>query len=140
MLLRSTQARQVFKPELLNRFDDIIVFRQLERADVSKILDIELKRVTDRLSAAKGISVELDESARDFLLDKGFDQAFGARPLRRAIENLLEDPLSDDLLRGRFDPPCTVRATVADGADRLAFESVSKEIPPEDPATATIAR
>ncbi len=97
-----TQARQVFKPELLNRFDDIIVFRQLERADVSKILDIELKRVTDRLATAKGISVELDESARDFLLDKGFDQAFGARPLRRAIENHLESPLAEALLSGEL--------------------------------------
>ena len=97
-----TQARQVFKPELLNRFDDIIVFRQLERADVSKILDIELKRVTDRLAAAKGIAVELDESARNFLLDKGFDQAFGARPLRRAIENHLESPLAEALLSGEL--------------------------------------
>ncbi len=121
-----TQARQVFKPELLNRFDDIIVFRQLERADVSKILDIELKRVTDRLAAAKGISVELDESARDFLLDKGFDQAFGARPLRRAIENHLESPLAEALLSGELGASPKLVLGSCDGA-KLVFTASRKK-------------
>lgn len=104
-----SEARQVFKPELLNRFDDIIVFRQLERDDVSKILDIELGRVMERLTTAKGITVELDDAARNFLLDKGFDKAFGARPLRRAIENNLESPLAEVLLSGELgEPPCRI--------------------------------
>ena len=115
-------ARQVFRPELLNRFDDIVVFRQLERQDVSKILDIELKTVTDRLAAAKGISVVLDESARDFLLDKGFDQAFGARPLRRAIENHLESPLAEALLSGELGESPTTITGSSDGT-RITFSA-----------------
>ncbi len=118
-----TQARQVFKPELLNRFDDIIVFRQLERADVSKILDIELKRVTDRLAAAKGITVDLDEAARNFLLDRGFDQAFGARPLRRAIENHLESPLAEALLSGSLGASPKLVVGSCDGT-KLTFSAV----------------
>ena len=121
-----TQARQVFKPELLNRFDDIIVFRQLEREDVSKILDIELKRVTDRLTAAKGIAVELDESARNFLLDKGFDQAFGARPLRRAIENHLESPLAETLLSGELGASPKLVLGSCDGT-KLVFTASRKK-------------
>ncbi len=94
-----TQARQIFKPELLNRFDDIIVFRKLERHDVEQILNLELAKVRGRL-ADKDLRLELDADAADFLLTKGFDDALGARPLRRAVERYLEDPLADALLRG----------------------------------------
>jgi len=92
-------AKQVFKPELLNRFDDIIVFRKLEKADVVKILDIELTQVRQRLSA-KSIQLDLSEAATDFLVSKGFDPSLGARPLRRTVERYLEDPLAEELLRG----------------------------------------
>ena len=115
------EARQVFKPELLNRFDDIVVFRQLDRADVEKILALELDRVTGRLFAADGTIVKLDASARDFLISKGFAPALGARPLRRAIENHLESPLADAILSGRFGtPPCVVK--VSAGEDGLTFK------------------
>ena len=118
----------------MNRFDATIVFKSLGEAEIGKIVDIELADIRKRL-AGRGIELELAPEALARLAKAGLDPAFGARPLRRAIENLLEDPLSDDLLRGRFDPPCTVRASVAEGSDRLVFEPVSKEIPPEDPAT-----
>jgi ATP-dependent Clp protease ATP-binding subunit ClpC len=95
------EARMVFKPELLNRFDDIIVFRKLEREDVAKILVLELARVRGRLEA-KGITLEISPEATAFLIDKGYDPALGARPLRRAIERYVEDPLSDELLRSGF--------------------------------------
>jgi len=93
------QAKKVFKPELLNRFDDIIVFRKLTKADVLDILDVEMAKVHARL-AAKGKKIRLAKSAREFLVNKGFDEALGARPLRRAIERFLEDPLSEEVLRG----------------------------------------
>lgn len=110
------EARQVFKPELLNRFDDIVVFRQLERTDVEKILDIELGRVTDRLFRADGTLVKLDASAKEFLMEKGFDPALGARPLRRAIENYLESPLADAILSGKLgEPPVVIKASAAEG-------------------------
>ena len=127
-------AKKTFRPELMNRFDATIVFKSLGEAEIGKIVDIELADIRRRL-AGRGIELELAPEALARLAKAGLDPAFGARPLRRAIENLLEDPLSDDLLRGRFDPPCTVRASVAEGSDKLLFEPVSKEIPPEDPAT-----
>ncbi len=96
-----TEARMVFKPELLNRFDDIIVFRKLEREDVAKILELELARVRGRLTSRE-ITLEVSPEATAFLIDKGYDPALGARPLRRAIERYVEDPLSDELLRSGF--------------------------------------
>ncbi len=117
-------ARQVFKPELLNRFDDLVVFRKLERADVVKILEIEMTRVRERL-AARHLELLLSGSATEYLLTKGHDPAMGARPLRRAIERHLEDPLAEGLLRERFHPPCTIRADHAPGDDALTFNTVS---------------
>jgi ATP-dependent Clp protease ATP-binding subunit ClpC len=92
-------AKQVFKPELLNRFDDMIVFKKLDKADVVKILDLELSKVRQRL-AAKAIQLELSEAATEFLVSKGFDPSLGARPLRRTVERYLEDTLAEELLRG----------------------------------------
>ena len=92
-------AKLVFKPELLNRFDDIIVFRKLDKADVVKILEIELGKVRSRL-AAKSIQLALSDPATEFLVTKGFDPSLGARPLRRTVERFLEDPLAEELLRG----------------------------------------
>lgn len=93
------ECKRVFKPELLNRFDDIVVFRQLNRDDVSKILDLELRKLRERL-AARGKELRLSRAARNFLIDHGFDEAMGARPLRRAVEKYVEDPLAEELLRG----------------------------------------
>jgi len=95
------EAKRAFKPELLNRFDDIVVFRQLTRANVSKILDIELRKVSARVEA-QGRKLKLLKPARDFLLDKGYDEAQGARPLRRAVERFVEDPLAEAILRGEL--------------------------------------
>ncbi len=94
-------AKRAFKPELLNRFDDIVVFRQLSRDDVSVILDIEMAKVCKRLEA-QDRRIKLSRTAREFLLDRGFDEAQGARPLRRAVERLLEDPLAEAILRGEL--------------------------------------
>ena len=92
-------AKLVFKPELLNRFDDIIVFRKLDKTDVVKILELELGKVRQRLTA-KSIQLELSDEATEFLVTKGFDASLGARPLRRTVERFLEDPLAEELLRG----------------------------------------
>ncbi len=104
------EAKRVFKPELLNRIDDIIVFRQLTRQDVISILDVEVEKVRKRL-AHKNIDIRLSDSARDFLIEKGYDPAFGARPLRRAIERYLEDPLAEEILRGKIHESEVVEVT-----------------------------
>jgi ATP-dependent Clp protease ATP-binding subunit ClpC len=113
-------ARRTFKPELLNRFDDVIVFRELSREDAARILDLELDKLRKRLSD-QGRSLRLQRSARDFLLDKGFNREMGARPLRRAISRYLEDPLAEKLLGG-FDG-AVIEASGGD--DKLRFRKRS---------------
>jgi ATP-dependent Clp protease ATP-binding subunit ClpC len=112
-------AKLVFKPELLNRFDDTIVFRKLDKADVVKILDIELAKVRQRLEA-KSIRLELDAAATEFLVNKGFDPALGARPLRRTVERFLEDPLAEELLRGMLTEG-VIEAVMAEDKQGLSF-------------------
>jgi ATP-dependent Clp protease ATP-binding subunit ClpC len=120
------EAKRVFKPELLNRFDDMVVFRQLDKRDVTKILDIEMTGVRKRLSAL-GVKLHLTASAKTFLVEKGLDPAMGARPLRRAIERYIEDPLAEDLLRGRFSPPCTLSTSAAENALSFKRRGYSKK-------------
>jgi ATP-dependent Clp protease ATP-binding subunit ClpC len=112
-------AKQLYKPELLNRIDEMIVFRQLTREDVAKILDVELTKVRGRL-ASKRLTLRLDDSATDFLIGKGFDPEYGARPLRRSIERFLEDPLAEELLKGTFGQDQIIEVTVEE--DHLHFE------------------
>jgi ATP-dependent Clp protease ATP-binding subunit ClpC len=115
-------AREAFKPELLNRIDDIVVFRKLTRDDVLKILEIEVVKVQDRLKR-KGIDLQLTQPAKDLLIEKGYDPANGARPLRRAIERYLEDPLAEELLRGNINKNETVEVGADD--DHLTFEQLA---------------
>ena len=113
-----------FRPEFLNRVDDIIVFRSLTKDDLKHIIDIELAKVRKRLKE-KGLALILTDEAKEFLIEKGTSLEFGARPLRRAIEHLLEDPLAEDLLRGTFDgkDTITVRVSTEGEEKKLAFEA-----------------
>jgi len=96
------------------------VFRQLNREDVSSILDIELAKVTARLEA-KGQKLSLTKTARNFLIDNGFSASMGARPLRRAIERYIEDPLAEDILRGKFEGTKTIEVVAR--KDQLVFRT-----------------
>lgn len=120
------EAKRVFKPELINRIDDIIVFRQLNESDVSRILDVELVKVRARL-AAKEIDLQISDSARAFLIEKGYDPTFGARPLRRALERYLEDPLAEEILRDKIHPTETIEARAEN--DQLVFEQLAETNP-----------
>ena len=117
-------AKQVFKPEFLNRLDDLIVFKKLEKADVVTILDIELAKVRARLES-KGIQLTLNAEATDLLVTKGFDPALGARPLRRTVERMLEDPLAEEILRGDITTGL-IEATVSEDKQSLTFCAVKK--------------
>ena len=119
------EAKKVFKPELLNRFDDIVVFRQLTRDDVGKILTIELQKVQNRL-AAKGKRIKLNRAGREFLIDQGFDPALGARPLRRAIERHLEDPLAEEILKGELDESAVIDVIGSSGGLKFRQKGASK--------------
>jgi ATP-dependent Clp protease ATP-binding subunit ClpC len=95
------ELKKRFKPEFLNRIDGVVVFHSLTRENIRKIVDLMLINVTKQL-AEKGIKLEVTEAAKDFLGVKGYDEVFGARPLRRAIQDRVEDKLSEELLRGKY--------------------------------------
>jgi ATP-dependent Clp protease ATP-binding subunit ClpC len=97
------EAKRTFRPEFLNRLDDVIVFRSFTKPDLIQILTLESDKVVERLRH-KNIKLQLDDKAKDFLVEKGYDPQYGARPMRRAVERFLEDPLAEEILRGSLQP------------------------------------
>jgi ATP-dependent Clp protease ATP-binding subunit ClpC len=132
------EIEREFKPEFLGRVDDVIVFRHLTKDDLKRIIDIELGKVRERLWE-RGLKLMLTDESKEFLISKGSDLDFGARPLRRAIENYIEDPLSEELLKGNFEGKTTITVTVAETGDQkhLAFDSTTDA--PAEPAVAAAA-
>jgi len=108
------EVERHFRPEFLNRLDDIIVFKSLNRDDLVGIVEFELRKVRERL-AEHGLELDLSDEAKDFLIDKGYNPDFGARPLRRAIEHHVEDPISEDILRGAYSDKTRIAVTVVEG-------------------------
>ena len=116
------EAKKSFRPEFLNRLDDVIVFRALDKQALMKILDLEITKVVERLEK-KDINLVLDEKARDFLVEKGHDPEYGARPMRRAVERFMEDPLAEEILRGKLVEGQPIQVSAAD--DKLTFAQKS---------------
>lgn len=114
------EAKIHFKPELLNRLDNILVFRHLDKPELTKIVDLEVRKIIERLQEQE-IELVLDTSAKDLLIEKGYDPANGARPMRRAVEKYIEDPMSEEILRETFKAKDKVIAK-KDG-DKLAFDA-----------------
>ncbi len=115
-----------FRPEFVNRLDDVIVFRPLNRENLLQIVDYELKKVRSRLEE-RGLKLDLDDRAKDFVIEKGYNPDFGARPLRRAIEHYVEDPLSESILRGEFEGKRVVTARRVPDQDQLTFEASEQD-------------
>ena len=114
------EAKKVFKPEFINRLDDIIVFHQLTRADLMQIVDLEVAKVLHRVKG-KDVHIELEQSAKEFLIEKGYDPQYGARPMRRAVERYLEDPFAEELLRGNVKAGDAVHVSAEGG--KLVFKA-----------------
>jgi len=112
------ESKKVFRPEFLNRLDDVIVFRSMTKPDLIQILDLEIGKVTNRLKG-KNLKLVLEESAKDFLVEKGYDPQYGARPMRRAVERYLEDPLAEEILRGNLHEGDPIR--VSSDKEKLIF-------------------
>ncbi len=108
-----------FKPEFLNRIDEIIIFNRLQKEDIRKIIDIQLQSITKRLAERK-ISIELTDKAKDFIADKGYEPAFGARPLKRALQTYLLNPLSVELIAGKFPEGSKIKVDL--GKEELVFK------------------
>jgi len=109
-----TELRSHFRPEFLNRVDDIIIFHTLDEKHLSKIVEVQLQRVEKRL-AQQQLTLEVDSSARQLLAREGYDPQFGARPLKRTIQDLLLDPLATKLLLGEFKPGDRIKVHASDG-------------------------
>jgi len=122
-----SEVKNVFRPEFLNRLDDIIVFHQLNREHISSIIDILLSDLSKRLNE-KALSLELSKNAREFLIDKGYDPIYGARPLKRAIQRNIEDPLAEELLANKYEEGDVIKI-ILNKADGIKF--VKKDIKKE---------
>ncbi|HUE75942.1 MAG TPA: ATP-dependent Clp protease ATP-binding subunit [Chloroflexota bacterium] len=117
------ELKKTFRPEFLNRIDSLVVFHQLTQPEIRSIVDLMLKRVQNQLTEQQ-ITLKLDDEAKDFLASKGWDPTYGARPLRRAIQNIIEDPLAEMLLEGTFSPGQTVVARVEEGEMKIFAEEL----------------
>jgi ATP-dependent Clp protease ATP-binding subunit ClpC len=124
------QIERVFRPEFLNRLDDVIIFRHLNKEDLKKVIDFELSKVRERLRE-RGFEIDLTDEAKEFIIKQGSNLDYGARPLRRAIEQRIEDPLAEELLRGAFEGKNTILIDVTKDAEgkvtRLDFKGESRE-------------
>ena len=114
--------KRAFSPEFLNRLDDVIVFNSLQREHIHKIIDITLKKLFDRITQL-GYTVELTDKAKDFLAEKGYDHQFGARPLNRAIQKYLEDPVAEEILKGEVEEGGTIMADYDGKAELLTIKT-----------------
>ncbi|MCA9272492.1 MAG: ATP-dependent Clp protease ATP-binding subunit [Phycisphaerales bacterium] len=124
------EIERFFRPEFLNRLDDIVVFQPLTKDDLTQIVEYEVAKVAERLTH-QNITMVLEQSAKDYLIEKGYNPDYGARPLRRAIGNLIEDPLSEMLLAGDIAPNAVVTVSRKEGAENLFFQSEAKPAEPE---------
>jgi len=134
-------VRRLFNPEFLNRLDDMIVFRQLSRENINEIIDIQMRKLLTRLTSMN-ITLHLEESARQFLSERGYDEKYGARPLRRAIQKYVEDELAEAMLMRTFAEGSIVTVTHTPGADQLTFAAGGSApalpegvAPPAEPVT-----
>jgi ATP-dependent Clp protease ATP-binding subunit ClpC len=118
--------KRVFNPEFLNRVDDTIVFHPLEKNHLLDIVQIQIRDLTKRISA-QGVTLELSKQAREFLAERGYDPAYGARPLRRAIQKFLEDPIAEELLKGKYPEGSVINVKVNKKAEELRFTAAITE-------------
>lgn len=115
------ETKRIFKPEFLNRLNDLVIFKSLGRGDMHAIVDLELRNLSKRLQS-QDLVFDFSEAAKSFLIEKGYDEKYGARPLRRAVERHLEDSLAESLLSGEIKPGETIRVDVNEGSTGLSFE------------------
>jgi ATP-dependent Clp protease ATP-binding subunit ClpC len=114
--------KRLFNPEFLNRIDEYVIFRQLKKEHMVRIIELQLKRLLTRLSA-RSITLDLAKTAKEFLAEKGFDEKYGARPLRRTIQRFVEDPIAEEVLRGGFPDGSTIRGKLDKKTSTIIFTS-----------------
>jgi ATP-dependent Clp protease ATP-binding subunit ClpC len=125
------EIERFFRPEFINRLDEVIVFKPLTKEDLIQIVEYEVAKVAERL-ADQGFVLEIDQLGKDFLIEKGYNPDFGARPLRRAIGTYIEDPLSEMLLSGELHNKEVIRVTRIGEEENLSFDPQDKAPAPSD--------
>ena len=149
-IMKSTiqsSLKKTFSPEFINRLDDIIVFNALVKEDIHKIIDISLSKLYKRVEAL-GYNITLTEKAKDFVAEKGYDPKYGARPLNRAIQKYIEDPIAEEILKAEMSHGDTIKVDYEEGKEQLTFSSekttggskikdVSDELPETSEPTST---
>jgi ATP-dependent Clp protease ATP-binding subunit ClpC len=118
------ETKRIFKPEFLNRLNDLVIFRSLRMEDMSAIVDLELRNLSNRLEGQE-LFFDLDDAAKEFIISKGYDEKFGARPLKRAIERFLEDSLAEAILEGTIKRGEKIDVSLNDAKDGLTFNQDS---------------
>ena len=118
------EVKKTFNPEFINRIDEIVVFHSLTKENIARILDLALKDVDDKLSE-KDLTLQLTPAAKEFLIERGFDAKYGARPLLRTLQRELEDPLAENILISRYAPGTTIRADLDKTAGKLTFQNAA---------------
>jgi ATP-dependent Clp protease ATP-binding subunit ClpC len=129
----TSELERHFRPEFVNRLDEVVVFHKLTHADLTQIVDLEVAKVNKRLKD-HGLKLELTPEAKEFLLEKGTDEKFGARPLRRTLSSMVEDPLSEDILRNKYAGKAIIRVSVQGEDDERKFVFEGIDAPPPDKA------
>jgi ATP-dependent Clp protease ATP-binding subunit ClpC len=132
------ELKNTFKPEFLNRIDEVIVFHSLRMEEMYSIVELLLKRVRTQLTEQQ-LELVVPQVAKDFLIEKGFDAQYGARPLRRTIQRLVEDPLAEGLLQGTYHPGDLVEAQVIDNELHLQVRNRIEQLPPPTPPEAALS-
>ena len=127
------EIERYFRPEFINRLDEVIVFKPLTKEDLVSIVDYETRKVRDRLED-HGLMLDIDQAAKDFLIEHGYNPDFGARPLRRAIGTYIEDALSESILRGDFEGKNVLSVTHKEGEEHLHFDAQFDKSRVEPPA------
>ncbi len=130
------ESGKFFKPEFLNRLDELVVFHSLEKKDLDVIVDLECSKLYERLEQ-KSITIKLDKAARDLLVEKGHDPKYGARPMRRAVERFMEDPLAEALLRGEVKEGDNVKVSRKKGGDELIFKPLKRKPKSDEKASSS---
>jgi ATP-dependent Clp protease ATP-binding subunit ClpC len=130
-----SELKKVFRPELLNRIDEVIVFHKLAKEEITVIVDLMLKRLREQMREHE-TAIELTDDAKELLVERGYDPAMGARPLRRAIQHYIEDPLADFVLGRSLTPGSTIVIGRKEGDDEVDITVVAG--PPPEPEKVTV--
>jgi ATP-dependent Clp protease ATP-binding subunit ClpC len=126
------ELKKVFRPELLNRIDEVIVFHKLSKDEIKSIVDQLMKRLREQMKVHE-VSIELTDSAKDMMVERGYDPTMGARPLRRAIQRFIEDPLADFVLARNLKPGSTVLVDHVEGDDEVSLQVIEPVDVPDAP-------